>query len=261
MQAGRVPQAPLFIDSPLANKATQIFTRYAKSLENGQELYEAFHSPLIRSTETVDESKAIARFSGFHIVVAASGMCEAGRIRHHLKNNLWKPQATVLLVGFQAVGSLGRILLDGAKAVKIHGDEIEVKATIRSMDDYSGHADAPELEAWIKARMPIAKTLFLTHGEEDAQLALEQRLLGLLPSDCVLRPRLDDVYDLSGEKCVFLPSETHRRMEPEALARPDWHNDLAKLVLDINEEVGKAADERSRAVVLRRLRRALEGVE
>jgi metallo-beta-lactamase family protein len=258
MKAGRVPQAPLFIDSPLANKATEIFTRYAKSLENGHELFEAFESPLIRATESVEESKAINRFSGFHIIVAASGMCEAGRIRHHLKNNLWKPQTTVLLVGFQAVGSLGRLLHDGEKAVKIHGDEIEVKATIRSMDDYSGHADAPELEAWIKARMPIAKTLFLTHGEEDAQLALEQRLLGILPNDCVLRPRLDDVYDLSGEKCAFLPSETHRRMEPEALARPDWHNDLAKLVLDINEEVGRAADEKSRAVVLRRLRRALE---
>ena len=76
-------------------------------MENGEELLEAFNSPLLRATETVEESKAIARFSGFHIIVAASGMCEAGRIRHHLKNNLLRPQATVLLVGFQAAGSLG----------------------------------------------------------------------------------------------------------------------------------------------------------
>ena len=176
MRAGTIPQAPIFIDLPLANKATEIFARYAKSLENGEELLEAFSSPLLRATETVDESKAIARFSGFHIIVAASGMCEAGRIRHHLKNNLWKPQATVLLVGFQAEGSLGRLLLDGEKTVKIHGDEIEVKAAIRRMDDYSGHADAPELVAWIKARLPIAKALFLTHGEENAQIALEETL-------------------------------------------------------------------------------------
>jgi len=262
MRQGRVPQAPLFIDSPLANKATEIFTRYAKSLENGEELLEAFSSPLLRSTVSVDESKAIARFSGFHIIVAASGMCEAGRIRHHLKNNLWKPQATVLLVGFQARGSLGRLLLDGEKTVRIHGDEIEVKATIRSMDDYSGHADAPELVAWIKARQPISKTVFLTHGEENAQIALEQTLDDQhVADDCILRPRLDDVYDLSGEKCEFLPSETRPRLAPESLAKLDWHNDLAKLVLDINEQVGAAADEKQRQVVLRRLRRALEDAE
>ena len=82
-----------------------------------------------------------------------------------------------------------------------------------------------------------------------------------IAGDCILRPRLDDVYDLSGEKCEFLPAETRPRLAPEALARPDWHNDLAKLVLDINEQVAATADERQRQVVLRRLRRALEGVE
>ena len=259
MRMGRVPQAPIFIDSPLANKATEIFTRYAKSLEHGEEVLEAFSSPLLRATVSVDESKAIARFSGFHIIVAASGMCEAGRIRHHLKNNLWKPQATVLLVGFQAEGSLGRLLLNGEKAVKIHGDEIEVKATIRRMDDYSGHADAPELVAWIKARLPIAKALFLTHGEEHAQIALEQTLASQrVTGDCILRPRLDDVYDLTSEKCTLVPSITPPRLPQDALARLDWHNDLAKLALDINDAVAGAADERSRQVVLRRLRNALE---
>ena len=259
MRAGTIPQAPIFIDSPLANKATEIFARHAKSLENGEELLEAFNSPLLRATVSVDESKAIARFSGFHIIVAASGMCEAGRIRHHLKNNLWKPQATVLLVGFQAEGSLGRLLLDGEKTVKIHGDEVEVKAAIRRMDDYSGHADAPELVAWIKARLPIAKALFLTHGEENAQMALEQTLASQrVTGDCILRPRLDDVYDLASEKCTLVPSVTPPRLPPESLARLDWHNDLAKLALDINDTVAGAADERARQVILRRLRHALE---
>ena len=104
MEEGLIPQASIFIDSPLANKATEIFTRYAKSLQNGDDLYRAFHSPLLHATESVDDSKAIARFSGFHIIVAASGMCEAGRIRHHLKNNLWKPEATVLLGRFPGPG-------------------------------------------------------------------------------------------------------------------------------------------------------------
>ena len=223
-------------------------------------MLEAFSSPLLRATVTVDESKAIARFSGFHIIVAASGMCEAGRIRHHLKNNLWKPQATVLLVGFQAQGSLGRLLLNGEKTVKIHGDEIEVKATIRRMDDYSGHADAPELVAWIKGRLPIAKALFLTHGEENAQIALEETLLSQrVTGDCILRPRLDETYDLTSEKCTLLPSVTPPRLPPDALAQLDWHNDLAKLALDINDAVAGAADEKARQVVLRRLRNALEG--
>ncbi len=106
--------------------------------------------------------------------------------------------------------------------------------------------------------MPIAHTVFLTHGEEDAQLALEQAIAGpVVAGDCVLRPRLDDVYDLSGGTCALLAAETRPRLDPALVAKPDWHNDLTRLVLDINEEVAQAADEKARAVIIRRLRRAL----
>ena len=260
MQQGAVPRTNIFLDSPLARRATEIFIRHAPELENGDELARAFASPLIRTTASVEESKAIARFSGFHIIVAASGMCEAGRIRHHLKNHLWRKNATVLLVGFQASGTLGRLLEDGETTVRIHGEEISVAATIRRFEDYSGHADGPELVQWLKERMPIARTVFLTHGEEQAQLALEQSLAGkIVAHDCILRPRLDDVYDLSGAACAFMAAETRPRIDPLRMARLDWHNDLTKLVLDISQEVAKAADEKSRAVVIRRLRRALAG--
>ncbi len=260
MERRAVPRTNIFLDSPLAQRATEIFTRHAGELENGDELSRAFASALLKATASVEESKAIARFTGFHIVVAASGMCDAGRIRHHLKNHLWRRDATVLLVGFQASGTLGRLLEDGEKTVRIHGEDIDVKAAIRGFEDYSGHADGPELVQWLEDRMPIARTLFLTHGEEQAQLALEQALAGkIVAHDCIVRPRLDDVYDLSGAACAFLAAETRPRIDPLHMARLDWHNDLTRLVLDINQEVAKAADERGRAVILRRLRRALAG--
>ena len=260
MEQAKVPQANIFIDSPLAGKATAIFSKYSKALQNGDALYRAFHSSFVKHTESVEESKALSRFSGFRIIVAASGMCEAGRIRHHLKNHLWDPSTTVLLVGYQAEGSLGRILQTGATRVKIHGEEVKVTATIRSIEDYSGHADGPELVQWMKERLPIARTVFLTHGEEEGQIALAADLTGLgIKEDCILRPRLDDVYELSGEACALLAAESRPRIDPILVARMDWHNDLADLVLDINQEVAKAPDERARGVILRRLRRALIG--
>lgn len=260
MEQGKVPKTTIFIDSPLANKASAIFKKHAKDLEHGDDLFRAFSSPLIKSTETVDESKAIAMFSGFHIVIAASGMCDAGRIRHHLKNHLWQSSTTVLLVGYQAGGSLGQILESGAPMVKISGEEVQVKATIRQFEDYSGHADGPELVQWLKERMPIGSTVFLTHGEEEPQVALQEAITGVVvKSDCIIRPHLDDVYDLGGDACALIESESNPRMDITQVARPDWNNDLAGLHLDIDQEINKASDAKSKAVLIRRLKRALAG--
>ena len=260
MEQKKVPQANIFIDSPLASKATAVFSKYAKSMPHGDDLYRAFHSSFVRSTESVEDSKALARFAGFRIIIAASGMCEAGRIRHHLKNHLWQSSTTVLLAGFQAEGSLGRILEDGARDVTIMGEEIKVKAAIRRMEDYSGHADGPELVQWMKERLPVARTVFLTHGEEEGQVALENDLKGIgIEAPSIIRPQLDDVYDLSGDVGVLLAEETRPRIDPLAVARLDSHNELASLVLDIQQEIAKTADEKARGVLIRRLRRALTG--
>ena len=260
MERGQVPKANIFIDSPLASKATRIFTKHAKEMQHGDDLARAFNSDFVRSTESVDESKALARFSGFHIIVSASGMCEAGRIRHHLKNHLWQASTTVLLAGFQAGGSLGRILQDGARMVTIMGEEINVAAAIRRVEDYSGHADGPELVQWVKERLPIGRTIFLTHGEEEGQSALASDLKGLeLPQDCILIPSLDAVYDLTGEACAFVAEETKPRIDPGMVARLDSHNELAGLVLDIQETMKQTADEKARGVIIRRLRKALSG--
>ena len=258
MDEGKAPKATIFIDSPPAPRAPASFTRHAGELQHGGDLTRAFNSPYVRTTESVDDSKALARFTGFRIIVSASGMCEAGRIRHHLKNHLWQPSTTVLLAGFQAEGSLGRILQDGAKTVTIMGETISVKADIRQVEDYSGHADGPELVQWVKERLPIGRTIFLTHGEEEGQHALAADLHGLgLPHDCVEIPSLDAVYDLSGTSCAFLAEETRPRIDPTMVARLDSHNELADLILDIRDSVERAGDEKARGVIIRRLRRAL----
>ena len=259
MEQREVPETSIFIDSPLASKATAIFREYAKTLEHGDKLLRAFNSPLVKATENVEDSKALAHLAGFRIIVAASGMCDAGRIRNHLKNHLWQPSTTVLLAGFQAEGSLGRILQDGAKMVRIMGEDISVKAAIRGMEDYSGHADGPELVAWVEQCRPIARTLFITHGEEESQMELESDLKTLgIPGDCIIRPRLDDVYHLSGEGCALLAAETKPRIDPTAVAARDVHNDAADLHLNIDQELLGLADEKSRKTLIRNLSRVLE---
>lgn len=259
MERREIPSAPIFLDSPLAIRATDVFRQHAESLDPGVDLDRVLRSPFLRFTETVEESKAIARFSGAHIIIAGSGMCEAGRIRHHLKRWLWSANATVLLVGFQAQGTLGRFLVDGVKAVRIQGEDIKVAARIRSLDDYSGHADGPELARWVAARRPIRKGLFLVHGEEPALLGLAARVAErIIPEAQVFRPVLDDIYDLSARGPTPLDVTHRRRLAPEAVVSLDWHNDMTRLILDINDRIDAAADDRARGVIIRRLRRALE---
>ncbi len=253
------PEANIFIDSPLANKATEIFRKHASEIENGGDLAKAFASPLVKATETVDESKGLAHFSGFHIIVAASGMCEAGRIRHHLMNHLWQKSTTVLLVGFQAGGSLGAMLEQGEKNVRIMGQQVAVAATIRRIEDYSGHADGPELVQWIKERLPIGKNLFLTHGEEESSLALANDVKSMVPENRIIRPALDEAYDLTGETAHLIAGTAKPRIDLEVVGKPDWHNDTESLILDLQEALKNAASDKDRGVLLRKLKRALAG--
>jgi metallo-beta-lactamase family protein len=260
MQRGDVPAAPIFLDSPLAIHATEVFRRHAASLERDIDVNHLFSSPHLRFTETVDESKSIAKLTGFHIIIAASGMCDAGRIRHHLKRWLWNERATVLLVGFQAQGTLGRFLQEGAKAVRIQGDEIKVAARIRMIDEYSGHADGAEIAQWIGARRPIQRGVFLVHGEEAATAALAERIAErIVPAAKLFQPMLDDIYELSTQAPTLMDGTHRRRLTPEAVTQLDWHNEMSRLVLDINDQIEAAADDRARGVLIRRLRRALEG--
>ena len=257
VEAGELPAIPIFIDSPLASKASAVFKRHAGELRNGSDLIEALDSHSVRFTETVEQSKAIDRIHSFHIIIAASGMCEAGRIRHHLKAWLWRDEATVLFVGFQAQGTLGRILQEGASTVRIQGEEIKVRARMRTLDLYSGHADGPELKAWLADRLPVRRGVFLVHGEDPALKALQSSLGDLAHVPGAVIPQIDDVYDLAGEQAVRI--ERHEeRLSGASAGHRDWHNDYAQLLLEINEAVEAAADRKAKAVVIRRIRNALK---
>lgn len=258
---GKLPQIPIYVDSPLATKATHIFAKHHRELEEGAVLMQGLRARHLHFTETREQSMALDRVRGFHIVIAASGMCDAGRIRHRLKNWLWRDEATVLFTGFQAVGTLGRILQDGAKTVRIQGEDFAVRARIRSLDLYSGHADGTELADWIKARRPISHQVFLVHGETEATEGLAARLTGSIDPDKVLRPHLDEGFELTTQGATRIAMTTAPRLAAEDVARMDWHNDVSTLMLGINEALRSTPDNAARNLLIRRLQHALDGDE
>ncbi len=260
--AGAIPEVPILLDSPLAIRVTKVFEQHAAELEDVPPHLNLLKQPGVHPTLTSEESKQIAHARGGAIVLAASGMCEAGRIRHHLKRWLWHPGATVLLVGYQAQGTLGRLLADGVRQVTIQGADIKVQARIRQTDIYSGHADGNELVDWITERMPIKRALYLTHGEDEEILALAEQLERHgLPAERIISPALDDEFDLTDAGGPPRFRSIPRRLEPEVVGRPDWHNDLAQFTLDLRNALDAAADERSRKMILRRVSRALQDEE
>jgi len=168
---GRIMKLPVFIDSPLATSATEVFRNNLDVFdEEAREYIRNGDNPLdfpgLRFTKTAAESKALNQMKGTKIIISASGMCDAGRIKHHLKHNLWRPESTILFVGYQAVGTLGRYILDGAESVKIFGEEIEVRADIIKIDGFSGHADKNGLLEWLGGFSKLPGKIFLIHGEE-----------------------------------------------------------------------------------------------
>ncbi len=256
-----LPEVPVFLDSPLAVRATTVFAAHADSLGEAAAAEHPFDRRNFHFIEATEDSKGLNRIHAGAIIIAASGMCEAGRIRHHLKAHLWRRQSTVLLVGYQAPGTLGRLLRDGAKAVRIEGEEISVAATIRELDVYSAHADRSELVDWVAGRAPIARAVLLVHGEPVSRDGLAAALAARLPGLPLLRPALDGflVLDRAGEPRVELGRP---RLPPHALASLDWHNRYAALALAINERLRRQPDEGARERLLRRLEQALaEGPE
>jgi metallo-beta-lactamase family protein len=181
LKAGRIPQVPIFIDSPMASAATLI-TLQSKddhddemkvSLEEGKS---PFRSDMVQFVRDRQASKALNRQRGAQIIIAGSGMCSGGRIIHHLKNRLDDPKTTVLFTGFQAQGTRGRQILEGAETVTIHRDVIPVRARIEKINGLSAHADQQEIMDWLGNFRQPPRTTFLVHGELDAAEALQARI-------------------------------------------------------------------------------------
>lgn len=171
---------------------------YYRQIEEGAVLMKGLRARNPHFTGTHEQSMALDGVRGFHIVLAVSGMCDAGHIRHRLRNWIWREEATVLFTGYQTEGTQGRILQNAAQTLWIQGEEFSVGARIRSLDLYSGHADGPELANRIKARLPLCHDLFPAHGEQDAIEGLAVRLGGVVDAASILRPMLIEAFDLTG---------------------------------------------------------------
>lgn len=192
---------PVYVDSPLASRATEVYRRHREAFDDEawrivDEPGGIFDFPMLRYTSSAEESKALNEKHGV-IIISASGMADAGRIRHHLKHNLWRPEAHVVIVGFQAQDTLGRRLLEGADHVHIFGEEIAVKAHIHDLTGLSAHADQEQLLAWATHFKPPKLTV-VTHGEPNAAETLAKLLRQKLGFTVVV-PARGDVISLDGK--------------------------------------------------------------
>lgn len=197
---------PVYVDSPLAVKATEVFRRNAGVFdEEAREHLRRGDNPLTFSNlhfvQSVEQSKELNFSDEPKIIISSSGMCEAGRIKHHLKHNLWKRNSSVVFVGYQAEGTLGRRIRDGAKKVKIFGEEIFVNAEVYSVEGFSGHADRNELLSWLKGFRQKPRKLFIVHGEGQSKADFARDVEEQLGIDCII-PEYNQVYEIRS-KGVF----------------------------------------------------------
>jgi len=193
-----IPDIPMYVDSPLAVKVTQVFKKHSEEWDDEVKLFAAkkedpFGWQRLKYIQTVEESKAL---NGLHmpfIVIASSGMCEAGRVLHHLKNSIEDPRNLVLITGFQAPFTLGSKMLQKPEEVNIFGEPLRLRADVDNIDALSGHADQHELLSWMEPVVPTLKKVFLVHGELEAQMALKAEIEKMYKLEVVIPKRGDRV--------------------------------------------------------------------
>ena len=258
IKQGEISPSAVFLDSPLASKVTAVYRKYAAMFDDvALSADELFSDPRFRIIEAVEESKAINSIKGGAIIMSASGMADAGRIKHHLRNNLPRANATVLFVGYQAPGTLGQIILSGSKVVRIHSEEVPVRARIRSMGNYSAHADHTELMHWIGARLPAHGAIFLTHGEDEERAALRQALLATgIAGDQVILPLLDDAVELRAGGIDAVVKPATRRIDLNQIDA-DWHNAYSSFIIDLSARLQNAPSDAERLRLMAGLKGAL----
>ena len=212
-------KTPVYVDSPLAISATEVFKENMDLFdEETQKEISKGDNPLefpgLNFTTTADESKALNENKIPSIIISASGMCEVGRIKHHLKHNLWNPKNTILFVGYQAPGTLGYSIVHGAKKVKIFGEEIAVNARIEYIEGYSGHADQEWLMNFVYSFIKKPTHIFLVHGEPEGQIVLKQKLEEETKIPVTI-PSLGETYDLSKE--IKVVNVVQDKLQPKFL--------------------------------------------
>ncbi|MCL6591394.1 MAG: MBL fold metallo-hydrolase [Firmicutes bacterium] len=231
LQSGAIPRIPVYIDSPMAVSATEIYRDNpgcydAETLKLFNSHESPFEFPSLHFIRTAEESKRLNENARGAIIISASGMCEAGRILHHLKHNLWRPESHILFVGFQAEGTLGRRLLEGAKTVKIMGEAINVQAAIHSIGGFSAHADQAEIMNWLGKFRKKPRNIFIVHGENAAQQELASLIRAQFGIDCLI-PKL-------GAR-VTLTAGARLKQEPFQLVISNYELDRA--ITDLEHSV------------------------
>jgi len=254
---GDIPDATVFLDSPLARKVTGVFIKHAATLSDvAIDNADLFRNPKFKIVESVEESKAINRIKGGAVIISASGMADAGRIQHHIKNNIWKRDATILFVGYQAPGTLGHVITSGADMVRIHGKEYVVKAEVRQLGNYSAHADQGELIEWIADRGPVAGGIFLNHGDDDAREVLARMLADRgIDAGKIHMPQFDESFELVAGDARSKGRVAARIPQDELLT--DWNNDYAAFIVALTKRLNSADSDAERRSVIKRLQGAL----
>ena len=229
-------KAPVYVDSPLAISATEIFKENANLFdEETQAVIESGDNPLefpgLQFTRTADESKALNEKNESSIIISASGMCEVGRIKHHLKHHLWDPNSTILFVGYQAPGTLGRRIVDGEKRVKIFGEEIAVNARIEYIEGYSGHADQEWLMNFIYSFITKPKHIFLVHGEPTGQEILKSKIVDEIGLPVTI-PEYGQTYTLDENLTM---EQTVAPITPQMNVRRDVMDKIRLLKNELND--------------------------
>ncbi|MEG1557840.1 MAG: MBL fold metallo-hydrolase [Oscillospiraceae bacterium] len=236
---------PVFVDSPLAIEATKVFD------DSSLECFDDETVALIKSginpltfdglclTLTSEDSKLINQDNRPKVILSASGMCEAGRIRHHLKHNLWRKESTILFVGYQAEGTIGRLLLEGASSVKLFGESIKVAAQIRQLAAISGHADCNGLSEWIGRFEKKPAHVFVVHGDEQVCEIFTRKLKDELSLNATA-PYSGDAWDLASDSQVE-SSARERISKPHANAEPQPYQKLLSAVRSLSDIAAKCA--------------------
>ena len=237
----KLMKAPVYVDSPLAVSATEIFRKNTDLFDDDvKEAMEKGDNPLefpgLKFTQTVEESKALNESNEPAIILSASGMCEVGRIKHHLKHNIWNPNSTILFVGYQAPGTLGRKIVDGEKKVRIFGEEFSVNARIEYIEGDSGHADQEWLLNFVYSFYTKPKHIFLVHGEEEGQEVLKDKLEENTEIPVTI-PSFGETYTLDESLTVEKTYELPKKYRPIRLEVLERINTLKEEVEDMADIV------------------------
>jgi metallo-beta-lactamase family protein len=237
-----IKNVPVYVDSPLAISATEVFKKNEEVFdEEAKEYIFSGDNPLdfenLHYTRTSDESKAINMNDEPKIIISASGMCDAGRIKHHLKHNIWKRNCTVMFVGYQAEGTLGRRLVDGAESVRIFKDTIEVNARIEMIDGFSGHGDKDDLDLYIEGFAKKPKKVILVHGEEDQLQGFSRRLNEKYGLSTMI-PKPGQTFELTCADCIDSTPAPNRELNKQTFKRLE----LLNMIKRVRDEIGDLTD-------------------